>query len=175
MSEDTSELTLGVLGAGRIGRIHAAHMAMHPQVGAVVLLGRDQGRLESALPEILRIAEEAPRPSDQEQVAAKLRPRVLPESAGRVGAYEGLDGLVVAASTEAHGPLITEAVASGIPLLIEKPLAASVEEQLELIRLMESRGIRAMMGYNRRFDDAHRQLRSRVLSGVLGTPGVPWR
>lgn len=41
-----------MIGAGRIGRLHAAHSAQHDQVESVVLIGRDRGRLQQALPSV---------------------------------------------------------------------------------------------------------------------------
>lgn len=171
MSEYASGLTVGILGVGRIGRMHAAHLAVHPDVRSVVLLGRDQARLEEALPEILSIAAQSPGFTGRgQEVAAKLQSRLLRRCEQNSGAYQGVEGLVVATSTESHGSVVSEVVGLGIPLLIEKPLAATVEEQIDLIQAIEANGVPSMMGYHRRYDDAHRRLRRRLQSGALGTP-----
>jgi myo-inositol 2-dehydrogenase / D-chiro-inositol 1-dehydrogenase len=171
VSEHTSGLTVGVLGVGRIGRMHAAHLAMHPGVSSVILLGRDQARLKESLPEIVSMGAESPEWMGREhKLASKLHPRALPPGAKDPAPYQGIEGLVIAASTDSHRTLVTQTAGLGIPLMIEKPLAPTVEEQIDLIQTMQDSGVSCMMGYHRRYDDDHRRLRRQVKSGALGSP-----
>lgn len=159
-----SPLRIGVIGAGRIGRLHAAHFAQHEQVESVVLIGRDRSRLQQALPAVKALAGEPYQSGGDGGGRTRFELRSLGES----GAYAGLDGIVLAASTSAHPQLLRETAVLGVPLLIEKPLASTVILQQELITLLEAREAPCMMGYHRRFDPAHQRLREKVLSGELG-------
>ncbi|MCP3426403.1 Gfo/Idh/MocA family oxidoreductase, partial [Rothia sp. AR01] len=81
---------------------------------------------------------------------------------------EGLDGLVIATSTASHPGLVREAVAAGVPLLVEKPLALELEEQDALVAELEASPVPIMMAYHRRYDPAYRDLRERVRTGEMG-------
>ena len=171
MPNHSAGLVMGVLGVGRIGRMHAAHLALHPDVATVVLLGRHAERLRNALPQIAGMAVESEQHgSAAHEVTSKLLPRVFRTSAQNLGVDLRMDGLVVATSTDSHTALVTEAAGLGVPLLIEKPLASSDEEQVKLIKTLDESGVQCMMGYHRRFDDDHRRLRRQVQSGALGAP-----
>ncbi|WP_162321587.1 Gfo/Idh/MocA family protein [Nesterenkonia haasae] len=170
MSAPAQHLTLGVLGVGRIGRMHAAHLAMRSDVESVILFGRDRERLAASVKAVVNLMEGSPGFAAGSAAAAqKLIPRVINPRRQEAGGYHGVDGLIIAASTDSHRQLVAHAVGAGVPLLIEKPLAATVGEQQELIRLLRESGVSCMMGYHRRFDDDHRRLREQLASGELGT------
>lgn len=155
-------LKIGVIGAGRMGRLHAAHFLVHEHVESVVLIGRDSQRVKAALQSVST--------GVQTQTGTCGPDRLGHRILGQAGTYADLDGLVLATSTSAHPSLLREIAGLGVPLLIEKPLAATVAEQQDLIHLLEEKQTPCMMGYHRRFDPAHERLRGRVLSGELGAP-----
>jgi predicted dehydrogenase len=78
------------------------------------------------------------------------------------------DFAVVATPTEDHLPATRALADAGVDLLIEKPLAATVEEGRELIAIVEQSGIRAAVGFVERCNPALIELRRRVQSGQLG-------
>jgi myo-inositol 2-dehydrogenase/D-chiro-inositol 1-dehydrogenase len=80
----------------------------------------------------------------------------------------GVDGVVVAAATDAHPELILAAVEAGVPVFCEKPVARSVKESLEVLRAVEGSGVEVQIGYNRRFDAGCVAARRAVESGELG-------
>lgn len=80
----------------------------------------------------------------------------------------GVDGVVIAAATDAHPDLILAAVRAGIPVFREKPVARGVEDSLEVLRAVEGSGVEVHIGYNRRFDAGFAAARRTVLSGELG-------
>lgn len=129
-----TSLRIGVVGAGRMGRLHARTLSSLPEVAEVVLLGRKES--------------EAPTFSRE--------------------ACVDLDGLVIATPTDTHFEIIEVAAGLGVPLLVEKPLAMSVDEQLRIIETVERAGVACMVGFQRRFDPGYRELRERLRSGSLG-------
>jgi myo-inositol 2-dehydrogenase/D-chiro-inositol 1-dehydrogenase len=80
----------------------------------------------------------------------------------------GIDGLVIAAATPAHAPLLTAAVAAGVPTFCEKPVAATLTETLAMTALVEGSGVPVQIGFQRRFDAGYRRAREAVSSGSLG-------
>jgi myo-inositol 2-dehydrogenase/D-chiro-inositol 1-dehydrogenase len=77
-----------------------------------------------------------------------------------------VDGLVIAASTDAHPQLILAGVEAGLPVFCEKPVARGVAEAAEVLR--HCAGARVQIGYNRRFDAAIVAARDAVRDGELG-------
>ena len=136
-----------VLGLGMIGRHHARLLQASPRVafaGAV-----DPG-------------------GDRFGMVAD-RARLFGSVAELLGAGGGMiDFAVVAVPTEEHLPAVTELVAAGIAVLVEKPLAATAEEARALIAAVEAAGVRAAVGHVERFNPALLELRRRVGDGQLG-------
>ena len=141
-----TDMRWGLIGLGRIGALHAATMLDLPHVDSVVVT--------DALPAAI------------ERVAAALDV----DTAVSVDELlqSGVDGVVVAAATDAHAQLITAAVTAGIPVFCEKPVAGTVREAVEILRRVEAAGVPVQMGFNRRFDPAFVAARRAVHSGELG-------
>ncbi|HEV7774619.1 MAG TPA: Gfo/Idh/MocA family oxidoreductase [Conexibacter sp.] len=79
-----------------------------------------------------------------------------------------LDMAIVALPTEEHLPVALRLAEAGVHMLIEKPLAASVEEGQQIVAACERAGVRAAVGHVERFNPALIALRERVLAGQLG-------
>ncbi len=139
-------MRLGLVGLGRIGAFHARTLADLPVVESLVVT---------------------------DAVAA-----VTAEVADRVGAQAcespgelltaGIDGVLIAAATDAHPTLIRAAVDAGLPVFCEKPIARSIEEAVAVQRYVEDAGLPVQIGYPRRFDSAFQAARDAVASGELG-------
>ena len=138
---------IGLFGAGRIGKVHAANIAAHPQLDFVVVCDPVRAGAEAI--------------SEQYGTAVETDP---------ARAFEhGLDAVVIASSTSTHLDLLTAAAAHDVAALCEKPI------DLDLGRVRASREHFAgrdspiMIGFNRRFDPSFEQLRTRVARGDIGT------
>ncbi|HTU95767.1 MAG TPA: Gfo/Idh/MocA family oxidoreductase [Solirubrobacteraceae bacterium] len=79
-----------------------------------------------------------------------------------------LDLAVVAVPTDAHLPVARELMSAGVSVLIEKPLAATVESAREIVRLAEAHGVHGAVGHVERFNVALQEMRRRVVDGQLG-------
>ena len=147
MSED---LAVAVLGFGMAGEgLHAAQVAATPglRVAAVV----------TANPQ--RAARARELHPDAEVLA----------SADEVWARAGaLDLVVVATPNRSHVPLGLEAVRRGLPVVVDKPLAASAAEAAELVEAAEAAGVPLSVYQNRRWDGDFLLVRRTLGSGVLG-------
>jgi myo-inositol 2-dehydrogenase/D-chiro-inositol 1-dehydrogenase len=139
-------MKIGLAGAGRIGAMHAEVLARLDEVSEVVI---------------------ADVVADRARVVAT---NVGGQAVETVSALfeAGLDCIVIAAATDAHASLITTAVAGGIPVFCEKPVAFDVEGTLEVIEAVEGSGVLVQVGFQRRFDPGYRQARDTVQSGRLG-------
>jgi len=139
-------MKIGLLGAGRIGALHAGVLANDPSVDQILVGDAD--------------------PERAEEVAGKV--------GGEAGSIEtvlasGPDAVVIAASTPAHAPLIRAAVEANVPAFCEKPIALDVGETVEIVRDVEDSGATLQIGFQRRFDAGYTEARRLVETGALGT------
>ncbi|TLS42741.1 dehydrogenase [Streptomyces montanus] len=139
-------MRIGIMGLGRIGAFHAATLAGLDAVDSLVVTDPVAAAAASA--------------------AERFGATTVGSPADVFAA--GVDGVVIAAATDAHPELILAAVKAGIPVFCEKPVARGVEESLEVLRAVEGSGIEVHIGYNRRFDAGCVAARQAVLSGELG-------
>ncbi|MCC9307924.1 Gfo/Idh/MocA family oxidoreductase [Kitasatospora sp. RB6PN24] len=80
----------------------------------------------------------------------------------------GLDLVVVATPNRTHIPLATAALHAGLPVVVDKPLAATAAEGAALAALAESRGLLLSVFQNRRWDGDFRTVSELVRAGQLG-------
>ena len=121
---------LAVLGAGVMGSYHARVIA------------------QSERCDLARIVDPDPTvgPALAERYGTVWRPEV--------DRLDDLDAVVVAAPTEVHGPLVSQALEAGLPVLVEKPTSADLAETERLVALAETRQLPIMCGFVERFNPA---------------------
>lgn len=147
-----------VVGAGRMGVIRAEDLAADGRVDDIVVTNRDPRR------------------------AAELAARIGGTTAPW-GEWPDADAYAVTTTTDTHADLIGQLVPFGRPLLVEKPLAMTLEETDALIAMSDD--VTVQVGFQRRFDAGIRAIKEAIDSGRLGvlytmtmvahdmTPGSP--
>lgn len=139
-------MRIALLGAGRIGQMHARVLAATPGVDAVVVC--------DAVPE------------RADAVAAEVGARAVRRAEE---ALDVADAVVVASATDTHGSLVRTALSRGLPTFCEKPLAPDLASSIALAAEVDGFGVPFQLGFQRRFDPAYREARRLVASGELGT------
>ena len=139
-------MRIGLAGVGRIGAFHAGTLRAIPEVDSLVVADAVPGRAE-AVAGLLGV----------ESVAS-------PEDLFTAG----IDGLVIAAATDAHAPLILAGVDASIPTFCEKPVAADVDGTLAVRDKLAGADVQVHIGFQRRFDAGYVAAREAVASGDLG-------
>jgi predicted dehydrogenase len=134
---------VAVIGVGALGRHHARLLASFPDVELVAVVDRD--------------AERAAR------VAADVGAPALTSPAGLPAA---LDAVSVAVSTDAHAEVALPFLSRGVPTLVEKPLAASLDEADALVAAADASGAILATGHTERFNPAVTAVR-----GLITRPG----
>lgn len=71
-----------------------------------------------------------------------------------LGDLDGIDAVIVAASTEAHYELATQVLAAGVPLLVEKPVVNDFTRTEEIVALSAAAGVPILCGLLERFNPA---------------------
>ncbi|MFI0819500.1 Gfo/Idh/MocA family oxidoreductase [Streptomyces sp. NPDC021098] len=147
-----SDVRIGVIGAGNMGADHVA--TLHRQVcGAEVTLVADV---------------------DEERAASVAG--TVPGARATADAYAVIgdpevDAVVIASHDTTHADLSVAAVRAGKPVLCEKPLAPTLEECARVVREERRAGGGLIsLGFMRRFDPAHMELKSAVSAGDCGSP-----
>jgi predicted dehydrogenase len=137
---------IAVAGAGLIGRAHigAAHRSSTVTLSAVV----DPSPAAAAVAEAAGVA----RYESLAELFAKDRP----------------DGVVLATPNALHLPQALECIAAGLPMLLEKPIAATVAQAQELVRAADAAGASILIGHHRAHSPIMAKARQVVDSGVLG-------
>lgn len=139
-------MRVGLLGAGRIGRLHARLLSSTPGVDELVVADADPARAA----EVAGETGTTTGTSIEETLAT-------------------VDAVVIAAATTAHAELIRASIAAGRPTFCEKPLAADLDDTIALAGEIERSGLPFQLGFQRRFDPGYREARRMVENGALGT------
>lgn len=139
-------MRIGLAGVGRIGVLHAETLRSLPEVDTLVVADAVPGRAE--------------------EVAGRLGVESVPGPDSLFAA--GIDGLVIAAATDAHAPLILAGVDAGIPTFCEKPVAHDVDGTLAVLDKVAGSDTQVHIGFQRRFDAGYAAARAAVASGSLG-------
>lgn len=138
-------MRLGLIGLGRIGAFHARTLTELDAVDSLVVT--------DAVPAVTASVAEA----------TGAEPAESPEKL-----LAGVDGVLIAAATNAHPALLAAAVDAGLPVFCEKPIAGNIAEAQALAERIAGRDERVQIGYPRRFDAGYAAARAAVASGELG-------
>ncbi|WP_332632718.1 inositol 2-dehydrogenase [Halalkalibacter flavus] len=147
-----SKLTLGIIGAGRIGRLHVDNLRLVPEI-------RVKSVSDVAIDHLQSWAEEK-----QIDVLTTDYKELLNDPE--------IDAVFICSPTTTHANLIKEAAAAGKHIFCEKPVSFSVEETEEALAEVEKAGVKIQIGFNRRFDPNFRKVRSLVQDGTIGNPHI---
>jgi myo-inositol 2-dehydrogenase/D-chiro-inositol 1-dehydrogenase len=142
---------IGILGAGRIGTIHAENLVRRvPDVEVVAI-------------------------ADVRYEAAQRCARAL----GIPKAYAQpdpifddptVDAVFICTSTDTHAPLIEAAATAGKHIFCEKPIALELPAIDRALAVVRRAGVKLQVGFNRRFDPNFARVREAIVAGTIGRP-----
>ena len=139
-------LRFALIGAGRIGRLHAGNLAADPRV------------------HFTAVADAAA--AAAEEVAATHGVRAVSVEAAIAG--PDIDAVLIASSTDSHADLIERAARAGKAIFCEKPIDLDYQRSRQAVAVAEDRGVPLAIGFNRRFDSNFRALKARLEAGAIG-------
>jgi myo-inositol 2-dehydrogenase / D-chiro-inositol 1-dehydrogenase len=147
------KLHFGLIGAGRIGRVHAETLAFRLPEAEI-----------AAIADVNREAAEA--------IAERCGiPRVV-TSAAEIFAEPGMDAVLICTSTGTHADLIVAAAEAGKHIFCEKPISLSLREIDRSLAAVNAARVKLQVGFNRRFDSNFLRVRQAVAAGEVGTPNL---
>jgi myo-inositol 2-dehydrogenase / D-chiro-inositol 1-dehydrogenase len=110
-------------------------------------------------------------PKRAETAASRVPGAKAFPSAERLVESPEVDAVIIASSDATHAQYVTASVSARKPVLCEKPLAPTVAECEQILRLEQAAAVRMVqVGFMRRFDPGYVELRSRIAAGEVGTP-----
>jgi predicted dehydrogenase len=143
------EIGLAIIGSGRIGTLRAKLAAGHPAVGFIAVSDADPAKARQ-LAEMVGAKFHS---GDNEAVIA--RPEVT--------------AVIVSTSEGEHLKPILAAIERGLPVLVEKPLALTLDDADQLLRAIEKRAANVRVAYSRRYKERYLIAKEQILQGRIGT------
>jgi myo-inositol 2-dehydrogenase/D-chiro-inositol 1-dehydrogenase len=140
-------LRTAVLGAGRIGKIHAGNVAANPRA-RLVAVADPYGTAAADL-------------AGQLGCEASLDPLATI-------ARDDVDAVVIGTPTDTHVSLMLHAVERGKAVLCEKPIDLDLAKVDAAVTAIDARGGRVMVAFNRRFDPSAQALKRAIDAGAVG-------
>lgn len=141
------KLQIAVVGAGRIGELHARLLSREVAGAALAAVSDVDAGRAGRLAELL-------------DAAARPLAAILDD--------EAVDAVAICTSTDTHVELIVAAASAGKAIFCEKPVSLDLAQVDAALAALERGGSFFQVGFNRRFDPAHASVRDAVASGAIG-------
>jgi myo-inositol 2-dehydrogenase/D-chiro-inositol 1-dehydrogenase len=145
------KLNLALIGAGRIGKLHAETIAFR-------------------IPEASLAAITDLRTDLAEAVARRCAIPRIAASAEEIFQDPSIDAVLICSPTNTHAQMVIEAAQAGKHAFCEKPIDHSIAKVDRALREVEKAGVKLQVGYNRRFDPNFARVRKAIASAEIGTP-----
>ncbi|HEX7592431.1 MAG TPA: Gfo/Idh/MocA family oxidoreductase [Candidatus Limnocylindrales bacterium] len=144
----SAPLRLGLVGLGSMGKNHLRVIAAHPETTLAAIADPDGAAIEAAM--------------------AQTGATGFGDALEMIGSAR-LDGLVIAAPTTAHVALALAAIDHGLSVLVEKPLAANVDDGLAIVTAARRKNVRVQVGHVERYNPAVMEMGRLLREGWLST------
>src|SRR6266446_7257002 len=146
-----NSLKIGLIGAGRIGSLHAKHLT---------------SRIPSANLVMVADAFEDAASQCAERYAIPFATRDYHALLDR----PDIEAVVICSSTDTHAQIIEAAALAGKHIFCEKPIALDLPSIDRALDAVERAGVKLQIGFNRRFDTNYRRVRQAMEQGEIGHP-----
>ena len=141
-------LRVGVVGVGNMGFHHARIYSELAKEGKVELVGVADANFERA-----------------KEVASKFNTKAFSDYRGLIGR---VDAISIAVPTSLHRQVALDFIENGVSVLVEKPIAESIESAQEIIRAARKNNVTLMVGHVERFNPAVLKLKEVLDEDLIG-------
>ena len=146
-------INIGLIGAGRIGRVHAEHLAY--RIPGADLVAVSDIFVEAA-----------------EKLASDFQIPATYKDHRRIMEDKNIDAVVICSSTDTHAMMIAEAAEMGKHIFCEKPIDHNLSKIDRALAVVEQARVKLQVGFNRRFDPNFQRVREIVAAGEIGDPHI---
>lgn len=147
-----SPVNVGIIGAGRIGKIHAENIV------SLIPGGR------------LKAVADVKMTPPLEAWAKNLGVTSILKDPAALLADKDIQAVLICSSTDTHADLVVAAARAGKHIFCEKPVDLTVAKVRAALDAVQKAGVKMQVGFNRRFDHNFRRVRELVESGAVGAP-----
>lgn len=147
-------IRVGIIGAGRIGKVHITSIAT---------------RVKDAV--VKSVAD--PFMNDETAAWAKaMGAQVVTKDYKEILADQEIAAVLICSSTDTHSPISVEAIKAGKHVFCEKPIDHDIEKIQQVIEALEGTNLKYQVGFNRRFDHNYEAVQRAVAEGKIGKPEI---
>jgi myo-inositol 2-dehydrogenase / D-chiro-inositol 1-dehydrogenase len=142
-------IRVGVIGAGRIGKLHAENLA-------------------TRIPGVEVVAVADPNFAFAKELSEKLNIKNAYEDYHKILEDKSIDAVAICSSTDTHAKILTEAANAGKHAFCEKPIDHDLKKIDSALEAVKKAGIKCQIGFNRRFDPNFKKVKEMVKEGKIG-------
>lgn len=143
---------LGIVGAGRIGKLHAENIVS--QIREAKLVGIADVFLNDEIKNWAQGLDIPKVTSDVQEIFND------PE----------IEGILICSPSTTHEEYIIKAAKQGKHIFCEKPIGSDISKIKEALRVVDSSGVKLQIGFVQRFDHNHKKVHDTVVAGKIGKP-----
>lgn len=143
-----AKVKFALVGCGFIGQVHAANLMAHPETALTLVADIDAARAQ--------------------QLAQCYGSQAV--SAEQALRHDDIDAVLIASATPSHAALLEAAALAGKAVYCEKPIDLSLTRARQAVDKVLLLNVPVTVGFNRRFDHSHRQLKQQIRQGAIGQP-----
>jgi myo-inositol 2-dehydrogenase / D-chiro-inositol 1-dehydrogenase len=143
------EIGLAIVGSGRIGTLRAKLAACHPAVGFIAVSDAD--------------------PAKARKLAEAIGAKVHSGDNDAVIARPEVNAVIVSTSEGEHLKPILAALERGLPVLVEKPIALTLDDADQVLRAIDKRAANVRVAYSRRYKERYLIAKEQLVQGRIGT------
>lgn len=145
-------LNIGIIGAGRIGRLHADNLLRNKKVNL------------KAISDI--------RIDHLSEWAKEAGIATLTDNSQDLFNDPDIDAIFICSSTDSHVSFIMEAAQAGKHIFCEKPISFDLQRTSEALAIVKQNGVQLQTGFNRRFDHNFMKIKQLIDEGQIGDPHI---
>ena len=143
------DIKIGLIGAGRIGKLHAENLTRHIPNAKLVALADPELKLAKTVADNFNIPYHF---DDYHHIIDHLE----------------IDAVIICSPTNTHTQIIQEAANAGKHIFCEKPIDFDLDRTLKALEIIKKNGIKFQVGFNRRFDPNFQSVENKILQGDIG-------
>lgn len=147
-------VTFGVIGAGRIGKVHTESICLHIKNAKIKTLADPFMTEETA------------------EWAKSLGVEETTKDYHEILNDPEIDAVMICSSTNTHSPISIEAIQAGKHVFCEKPIDHDLGKIKEVVKALEGSKLKYQVGFNRRFDHNFEAVKNAIAAGKIGDPHI---
>ncbi len=148
-----NNLTIGVIGAGRIGKIHAKNIST--RIPGVIIKTICDLQIQSA-----------------RDLAKEISVSNVTDNPKVIFEDTDIQAVIICSSTDTHSSFIIQSALAGKHIFCEKPIDQKITEIDRVLTAVEKAGVKLQIGFNRRFDANYKKVREMIFTGNIGKPEI---